>query len=158
MSYLVSTQLRPRQWPSLVFMAVGIVFAAIIYYQRIPDKFPMILSVGMIIASLVFRWAISKSYLQIDNDGITHKTVFKEKTIPWSSVKRTELVRRATGKSNQLNWLIEGETDSIEFVTSNYSRISLRQVAEAIVEKCPWIEKDDRIIRMSRGEFPYYIF
>jgi hypothetical protein len=100
-----------------------------------------------------------KSYVIIDNDGCTYKTLAGAQTILWKNVSRSYLKMKYTGKSSERRLHFEdNKGGGMSFPTGSYNRRSLQTVAEALLTKNPGADIAPRIREMAEGKFPWYIW
>ena len=153
-----TTYVKPRSY----FVLLALVPVAVYFYVAVSvsGRESHIWLIGLLI-SLVplgiffYHW---KSYVLLDNDGITTKTPFRETMIRWNDITRSYMETTFTGRSSKRYWYFEREKGKgVSFATGLYSRRSLRSVAEALVTKCPKAAIEPRIINISQGKFPWYI-
>ncbi len=154
-----TTYLKPRSG----FMLIGLLPLGVLIYVMMntngDDKQLMLVFSLISLIPLGMFFFHAKSYVMIDNDGITHKTPFRQRTIGWNEVTRSYFKIRHTGKSSQRLWYFENVVGKgLSFTTGLYSRKSLRAVAEALVTKRPQAEIDQKIRNIAEGNFPWYIF
>lgn len=149
---------KPRSY----FLLLALLPVAIYFYVAIAvsDWATHVWLVGILI-SLVplgiffYHW---KSQVMFDNEGITARTPFQETTIRWNDIKRSYIEKTFTGRSSKRYWYFEREKGKgVSFAIGLYSRRALRDVAEALVTKCPKADIESRIINISQGKFPWYI-
>ena len=152
-----TTVLRQRTWPALLIMAMGIGIFFIPGNQK--QDVPMYIGIGIIALSVGLFFLISKSQIIVDDTGITKKTVFKTKEMPWGSISKTYLKSEHHGKSRSLHWYFEDHHGKkTKFQIDLLSRKNLRIIAEAITMKCKTANIEKRIYDMAEGQFPWYIW
>jgi hypothetical protein len=152
-----TTVLRQRTWPALLIMAMGIGIFIIPGNQK--QDVPLYMGIGIIALSVGLYFLISKSKIIVDDLGITKKTVFKTKEIPWNSISKTYLKSEHHGKSRSLHWYFEDQYGKkTKFQIDLLSRKNLRVLAEAITMKCKTADIEKRIYDMAEGQFPWYIW
>jgi hypothetical protein len=152
-----TTVLRQRTWPALLIMAMGIGIFFIPGNQK--QDVPMYIGIGIIALSVGLYFLISKSQIIVDDTGITKKTVFKTKEMPWGSISKTNLKSEHHGKSRSLHWYFEDHHGKkTKFQIDLLSRKNLRIIAEAITMKCKTADIEKRIYDMAEGQFPWYIW
>lgn len=155
---LETTYLRPRSYILLIptLIAVGFfLFLGIQENLENNEQYFMLIPIGiMVLIWLGYR----KAQITIDNDGLTHKTIFFTKQFLWSEVIKTYIKYRHHGKSGSHYWFFELAGRRVKFSTAFYSRKSLQKIAEAVVEKCKNAAIEERIQKMAEGRFPWYIF
>lgn len=152
-----TTILRQRTWPALLIMTIGAAIFFIPGNQK--QNIPMYVGIGIIALSVGLYFLISKSQVIVDNSGITRKTAFKSKEIPWNSISKTYLKSEHHGKSRSLYWYFEDQQGKkSKFQVDLLSRKSLRVIAEAITMKCKTADIEQRIYNMAEGQFPWYIW
>ena len=152
-----TTVLRQRPWPAFLIMAIGIGIFFIPGNQK--QNVPIYVGIGIIAFSVGLYFLISKSHLIVDNEGITHKTVFKTREIAWASISKTYLKSEQHGKSRTLFWYFENTVGKKTKISTNlFSRNSLRVIAEAVTMKCKTADIEQRIYNMAEGQFPWYIW
>jgi hypothetical protein len=152
-----TTVLRQRTWPAFLIMAMGIGIFFIPGNQK--QDVPMYIGIGIIALSVGLYFLISKSQLIVDDTGITKKTVFKTKEMPWGSISKTYLKSEHHGKSRSLHWYFEDQYGKkTKFQIDLLSRKNLRIIAEAITMKCKTADIEKRIYDMAEGQFPWYIW
>jgi hypothetical protein len=153
-----TTHLRPRKFIFLIPLAFCIALFIIIGTQKnLPTEVELIFLIPLII--LLIIWTIFRRILlTIDNEGLTYKSIFTTKQLTWNDVQKTYIKYKSHGKSGSHYWFFELNNTRFKFSTGLYSRRSLQQVAEAVVEKCKNTEIEERIYKMAEGKFPWYMF
>ena len=152
-----TTILRQRPWPAFLIMAIGIGIFFIPGNQK--QDVPLYVGLGIIALSIGLYLLISKTQVIIDDSGITHKTVFKTREIPWNSILKTYLKSEHHGKSRSLYSYFENpEGKKSKFTIDLLSRKSIRAIAEAVTMKCKTADIEKRIYDMAEGQFPWYIW
>lgn len=153
-----TTYLKPRTKFLLLFFLVPVAMIVLFASDEIRDKEFLIWALVISVAFAIVYFIIGKSYVMIDNHGITIKNIFKEKSLDWKDIQRFYLKIIHTGKSTQRLWYFEAGGASLNFSTNLYSRKSLQSVAEALVSKCTHAQIEPKIREMAEGKFPWYIF
>lgn len=149
--------LRPRPWPALLILSIGIVLLFI--PQKSNEQFVLYIAAGVFVFALLFWFFLSKAGITIDNSGLTYKTLFTTKEIFWDSISKTYIQYRRHGKSGSYYWYFENpDGKKVNFSINLYSRKSIRAIAEAITVKCKNAEIEKRIYDMAEGQFPWYIW
>jgi len=152
------TYLKPRVKFLLIFLLFPIAMG-VIYFSEEGEKQEVFIAVAIMSAVfLIIYFLLNKSYIMIDDHGITAKNVLREKSIDWKDIRRSYFKIIHTGKSSKRMWYFEGERSDLRFSSNLYSRQSLKTIAEALVGKCPGAEIDDKIRNIAEGKFPWYIF
>lgn len=151
--------LKPRSG----FLLIGLLPLGVLLYVATQtngdDKQLMLVFSLIALIPLAMFFFHAKSYVVIDNDGITHKTPFRQRTISWNDVTRSYFKIRHTGKSSQRLWYFENVIGKgLSFTTGLYSRRSLQAIAEALLTKRPDAEIEQKIRNIAEGKFPWYIF
>lgn len=150
--------LKPRSY----FILLALLPVAVYFYiaLAVSGRETHVWIVGILISLVplgLFFYHL-KSYVLLDNDGITTKTPFRESMIRWNDISRSYMETRFTGRSSKRYWYFEQEKGKrVSFATGMYSRRSLRDIAEALVTRCPKADIEPRIINISQGKFPWYI-
>jgi len=156
---VIETYLKPRKW-TIYFLFIGPLTMLIIYFTM-PVKEDVLLYLfgGFTLLMGLIAWLISKTYVMVNNEGITARSVFTTKQMLWSDVTYSYLKLVNNGKSSQRYWYFENITGKkLRFPTSNYSRTSLTTIAAALTTRCPHTEIDQKIREFAEGRFPWYIF
>ena len=152
-----TTVLRSRPWPAFLIMAIGIGIFFIPGTQK--QNVPAYMGVGLFVLAVVVFVLILKSQVIVDDAGVSHKTAFKTREIPWANISRTYLKSEHHGKSRSLYWYFEDlQGRKSKFRVDLLSRKSLRVLAEAITMKCKSADIEKRIYDMAEGQFPWYIW
>jgi hypothetical protein len=153
-----TTFLYPRR--QILLVAIAILFGIFFLIGSRKSIEPGVQYVVLIgIALIGFLWfGLKKIYILIDNNGLTHKTLFSTKELLWSAVIKTYIKYEHHGKSGSHYWFFEATDRPFKFSTSLYSRKSLQLIAEAVMEKCTNATIDDKIKKWAEGRFPWYIF
>lgn len=152
-----TTILRQRAWPAFLIMAMGIGILFIPGNQK--QNVPMYVGIGIIALSVGIYFLISKTQITVDDFGVTRKTAFKTKEIPWDSISKTYLKSEHHGKSRSLYWYFEDKSGKkSKFQIDLLSRKNLRVLAESITMKCKTADIEKRIYDMAEGQFPWYIW
>jgi hypothetical protein len=152
-----TTILRQRPWPAFLIMAIGVGIFFIPGNQK--QNVPIYVGIGIIVLSIGLYLLISKTRVIVDDSGITHKTIFKTKEIPWSSISKTYLKSEHHGKSRSLYWYFENtQGKKTKFSIDLLSRKSLRVIAEGLTIQCKNADIEKRIYDMAEGQFPWYIW
>ena len=115
--------------------------------------------VGLVLFSLLY-YLLGKVKIILDNPGISFQYPLKKDVhIPWPEIIKSKLQWDFDMHGGNAYWtfsLLAGKTTG--FSPSFYSRKSLRLIAEALIIKCPNAQFDKRILKMSEGKFPWYLF
>lgn len=159
MIYIPTTYIKPRSWYKYLFLLGPVIFC--IVYLADDHKDPVLLYVGggVLALWLCFWWLMSKMLITVDNDGLTYKTAFKERSISWKDITRSYLKVVNTGKSNQRYWYFDHTAGKpLYFSTDSFSRESIKTIAGALVDKCPAAEIEEKIRGFANGKFPWYMF
>ncbi len=154
-----TTYLKPRSGWILAALLPVAVFAFI--STEVNGDEPLLkIMFGIFLTIPVGMYVFSmRSFVQIDNDGITHKTPFKQKSFLWKEVTQSYFRIRYTGKSTQRLWVFKNAAEqTFHFSVGMYSRSSLQSIAEAVVNKCANAELDPNIRKFAEGKFPWHIF
>jgi c-di-AMP phosphodiesterase-like protein len=152
-----TTFLRPRS--GIILLALLPVLVLVIVANPVNnDSALKIASVLMLLIPVCIYIFVTNSYVEFDNDGITHRTPFKTRIIRWKDVTRSYMKVIHTGKSAKRMWYLENDKEQFRFATNLYSRRSLRSIAEALLQKAPQAAIEQRIRDIAEGKFPWYIF
>ena len=155
---ITPTVVKPRQWGSFIPIVLVAIVYGIVATQKPSNDANLVFGIVFILMFLLL-FLFRKTSISIDNEGITSTNAFRIKQVLWKDITKTYLKYQHHGKSGSVYWLFEtGTARSFKFSTSFYSRKSLRTIAEAVITKCSGAEIQDKIIRMSEGRFPWYIF
>ncbi|MGV3529497.1 MAG: hypothetical protein ACO1OO_11425 [Flavisolibacter sp.] len=154
--FIVTNTLRPRTWPALIpLLAAGFV---IYIDQKEPENLSWV-AYAMIAMAVVVWIILLKIQITIDDISLTHQNLFRTRQINWNDVTATYIKYHSHGQSGSYYWFFENvQGQKIRFSISLYGRTALRQLAEAVVNKCGHAEIDTRITNMATGDFPWYIF
>jgi hypothetical protein len=152
-----TTYLRPRSG-IILLMLIPILIAIVIANTTNGDSTLKWVSGLMLLIPIGMYIFITNSYIELDNEGLTHKNPFKIKSIPWSEVTVSYFKIVHTGKSSKRMWYFEGTAKRFRFSTNLYSRKALKTIAEALVTKCPDARIEQKIVSIAEGKFPWYIF
>jgi hypothetical protein len=153
-----TTYLRPRSGIILLTL-VPILMVMFLSDRANIDSTLKWIYASMLLVPVGMYIFITNTYIELDNEGITHKNPCRTKTILWSKVARSYFKIVSTGKSSKRMWYFEGNNkERLRFTTRLYSRKALRSIAEALVIKCPEARIEQKIINIAEGEFPWYIF
>lgn len=152
-----TTVLRQRTWPAFLMMALGV--GIFFIPERQNQNVPVYVGLGIVAVSIGLYFLMSKSQIIVDDFGITKRTAFKTKEIPWSTIFKTYLRSKLHGKSKSLYWYFEDQQGKkSKFQVDLLSRKSLRVIAEAVTMKCKTVDIEQRIYDMAEGQFPWYIW
>jgi hypothetical protein len=114
--------------------------------------------IATVLCVLLFIWA-KYMYVILDNDGITYRVIFKKRSIAWKDIQQTNLGFEFHGHSGDFAWNFTAiDKKQINFSAGYFSKKSNRQIAEAVVEKCPAHIVAGEIKNISEGKFPWYVF
>jgi hypothetical protein len=153
-----TTYLRPRGFIFLIPLALCIALFIIVGTQtNVPKEVELIFLIPLVIL-LIFWIGFKKTLITIDNEGLSYKSIFSTKQFAWIDVQRTYIKYKSHGKSGSHYWFFELINGRFKFITGLYSRRSLQQIAQAVMEKCKNAQVKDRILNMAEGKFPWYIF
>lgn len=152
-----TTYLRPRSGIILLAL-IPVLIIIVVANTTNNDNNLKIVSALMLLIPLAIYIFIVNSYIEFDNDAITHKNPFRSKSILWKEVTRSYFRVIHTGKSSKRMWYFENDIKTFRFATNLYSRKALRSIAEALITKCPEAHIDQKIRNMAEGKFPWYIF
>lgn len=153
-----TTYLRPRSGIILLILIPVLVLVVTAYTTYNYDNTIKIISALTLLIPVGMYIFIINSYVELDNDGITSKNPFRTKNILWKNITRSYFKVVHTGKSSKRMWYFENDKNSFRFATNLYSRSSLREIAEALIAKCPNAAIDQKIRNIAEGRFPWYIF
>lgn len=153
-----STYLRPRSGIILLTLIPILIFVFVANTTKTSDDSIKIISALMLLVPIAMYIFIINSYIEFDNDSITHKNPFRSKSILWRDVTRSYFRVVHTGKSSKRMWYFENYEKTFRFATNMYSRKALKSIAEALVTKCPNAEIEQKIRSIAEGKFPWYIF
>ncbi len=154
------TTFRARPWPAYLLMAVcALSFMPQMFFLPQKTSFPIYVSIGLFIFSIVLWILFSKAGITIGDSGLVCKTVFTTKEVVWNSISKTYIKYRRHGKSGSYYWYFENNDGrKVKFSMKLYPRKSLRSIAEAVTMKCRNAEIEKRIYDMAEGQFPWYIW
>lgn len=153
-----TTYLRPRGFIFLIPLVFCIALFIIVGTQtNVPKEVEFIFLIPLVIL-LIFWIAFRKTQITIDNEGLSYKSIFTSKQFAWGDVNKTYIKYKSHGKSGNHYWFFELINGRFKFTTGLYSRRSLQQIAQAVMEKCKNAQVEDRILNMAEGKFPWYIF
>jgi hypothetical protein len=114
---------------------------------------------GEVILFAGLLYAFSKNKIELTEHSITHKTLFSRKEIIWRDVYKSEFDMMPMYKSLLFLWNIESyQGKVIKIPLGHYSRKSMAEIAQALVENCPNALLESPIKNMALGKFPWYIF
>jgi hypothetical protein len=153
-----TTHLRPRKFIFLIPLIFCVGLFIIVGAQKSPSievELIFLIPLGIL---LIIWTAYRRIILTIDNEGLTYKSIFSTKQFAWNEVQRTYIKYKSHGKSGSHYWFFELVNGRFKFSTGLYSRRSLQQVAQAVLEKCTTAQVEDRILNMAEGRFPWYMF
>jgi hypothetical protein len=157
---ITQTYYKPTKKIFLIFFAFPVI-GYFIYRanETQPNNYVLLLTSIPFMIGMIAYFLLSKVYVMIDDHGITYKNAFREKFMAWENLSRTYIKIRHTGKTAHRYWMLEGK-DGTEFSFSSnmYNRNSMRGIAEAIVNKAPHADIQQRIREMAAGKFKWYVF
>ncbi|MEJ7586645.1 MAG: hypothetical protein WKI04_03680 [Ferruginibacter sp.] len=148
-----------RKWPLTLLLILLVLPFLILKLQGDRSSITNIfILIGFVFCLLGYFWAKYMS-VTIDNEGITYQVIFRKIFIPWKHVRATKLSFEFHGKSGDFVWnFVSIHKKEINFSTGYFSKSVIRQIAEAVVEKCPEHITRGKIKEISQGKFPWYIF
>jgi c-di-AMP phosphodiesterase-like protein len=152
-----TTFLRPRSGIILLVL-IPVLIMVVVANTVNNDSTLKIASVLMLVIPVAIYIFVTNSYVEFDNDGITYRNPFKTRTILWKNITRSYMKVIHTGKSSKRMWYLENDKEQFRFATNLYSRTALRSIAEALLQKAPQAEIEQKIRDMAEGKFPWYIF
>ena len=109
----------------------------------------------------LFWYVISKLEVHLNEDTIVFKNVLKTTTIYWSDITESAISFFFFGNGASIQWLFEYDLKFKErkvFDPAYYSKKGLREIASALVDKCPNARIAIEVWGMAKGRFPWYIF
>lgn len=155
--FIVSNTFHPRTWPALLpLLAAG----AVLYMGQTQAEVQSMhwIAVLLVVLAVAIWYFLSQSEITIDDLGITSSNIFRTRHVLWQNVSSTFIKYQHQGKSGSHYWHFESRTDKpMRFSIGLYSRSNLRQIAEAVVQKCGTAEIQPRIRSMAEGDFPWYM-
>lgn len=153
-----TTHLRPRKFVFLIPLAFCIGLFIIVGMQKnLPTEVELIFLIPLGILLIIWL-GFRRILLTIDNEGLTYKSIFRTRQFSWNEVQKTYIKYKSHGKGGNHYWFFELANGRFKFTTGLYSRKSLQQVAQAVLEKCNNAQVEDRILNMAEGKFPWYMF
>ena len=149
-----------RKTPFYIIGAIALLLALAIPEKPGLSNIKVYFTLGIFVFWGLIIYVFSKTKIIITNDGIIFKNLFrKESIVLWNNIIASKLEWHFHGKSASDFWRLDlPEGNSKGFQPSLYSRKNLRLIAEAMIEKCPNALIDKRIMKMSEGKFPWYLF
>ena len=152
-------EFKIRKWPLYFVVAVYILMLFILNETGKLKDVDSIIIFGVIAILFLLYFMLIKNRLIIDNDEITLQLFFgKQKIIKWKEIKASHLNWHFNGHSADLSWsFIDFSGKSINIQTSSYSRNTIKQIAEILIEKCPQALIDSRLKDIAAEKFPWYI-
>ena len=108
----------------------------------------------------IIHFFITRNKISVDEEGITQSSLFiKNRKLLWNEILSSEIAFRFMGKSSKYQWKTKDrDGKSIAFNISMYSRSDLKIFADALMTKCPGAITGEKTVRISQGNFPWYIF
>ncbi len=108
---------------------------------------------------LLFFLTTFKNELIISDTSITHKTWFKTKQLNWQQIHTVSFQFVWHGKSghHELSFVTNNSKQNIIVVANYYNRSQLKAIAQLTTSKANGAI-DEKLVKMSEGIFPWYIF
>lgn len=160
-TYIEPYTLKLRLWMIHLSFALGVIGIIIVESKgNIDNEGNKIFLIMMALVYGVIYFIITRNKISVDEDGITQSSLFiKNRKLLWNEIISSEVIFRFRGKSGQYRWETKDKNGkSIAFSVSMYSRSELKIFADALSSKCPDAITGERTIKISQGNFPWYIF
>jgi hypothetical protein len=153
-----AAQLRPRS----AFILLSLIPVVCLFYVAVVtsnhNRGVWIAAILLSAIPILIYFVQRKSYVVIDNDGFTYKTLAGAQSIRWKNVSRSYLKMKFTGKSSERRWHFENKNGGcISFPTGSYNRRSLRTIAEALITKCSAADIAPRITEKGKVSMEYLV-
>jgi hypothetical protein len=149
---IVQTEvLKPAKIIGWVASGVMLLYAYIIFSKgpATSQKDIVVLVIGILITAGLFF--IQRSYIILDNNGITHKQPGKQKFIAYRDIVFADLVTHYHGHGYSVMWEIktsDGKTASM----IPYGKKNMRKMAEALAMKLPGNALGERVVKLAEGK------
>lgn len=152
------TTLHPRKWPAGLPLIAALVIFVFLSPQKNDYTIPVVC--GLLVLGSIFVYILlSYSRVEISETGVAYINLFRKKEFSWSDITKTYLKFRHYGKSGRYYWYFEDpDGKKLRFPISLYSRKNLQILAQVVAQQRKLAISDDRILSMSEGRFPWYIF
>jgi hypothetical protein len=149
---IVQTEvLKPTKIVSWIALAVMLLYTYIIFSKdgTPSQKDLIVLVIGVLITAGLFF--IQRSYIILDNEGITHKQPGKQKFIAYRDIVFADLITHYHGHGYSVMWEIktsDGKTSSM----IPYGKKNMRKMAEALAMKLPGNALGERVVKLAEGK------
>ena len=149
-----------RKWPLLLIFGPLGAFLFTLKPEENKSNFSIdFVLTGFILIIAIFYFVLTKLRITIDNEGLEMKMLFKTETVSWNEITKSNLSFEFHGHTGDVKWVFERfPKKTFSFSPTFFSRKDLQQIAEALVSKKPNAHISEKVRRMSKGKFPWYIF
>jgi hypothetical protein len=146
----VQTQIfRPPQYIGWIAMVFAVIYTAIVYsdHHPVPSERNIVILGYLVAIGLLLNQKVS---VIIDNEGITHKNLLRQRTIKWDNICSADIEIRSEGHLAAY-WILKEKNGAV-FKMAPYGKKNIKILAEALYMKCDVSVLSNKVIKLAEGK------